>query len=143
VLGTQLSLFDVSDLRRPVRLHTTALGASWSEAESDHHAFLWWQPSRLAVLPLQAYAEKQFIGAVGFRIGRSGITEAGRVSHDGPPGAGDGMRVGGTPIRRSVVVADALYTVSDQGVMATALATFDEQGWVGFPASATGAVSKG
>ena len=144
VLGTQLSLFDVSDLRRPVRLHTTALGSSWSEAESDHHAFLWWQPSRLAVLPLQAYAEKQFVGAVGFRVGRSGITEAGRVTHVGSLGAGDGNGAGGIPIRRSVVVGDGLYTVSDQGVMATALATFDEQGWVGFPASsAGGAVSKG
>ena len=40
VLGTQLSLFDVSNLRRPVLLRTHALGSSWSEAETDHHAFL-------------------------------------------------------------------------------------------------------
>ena len=40
--GTQISLFDVSDLRRPTRLHTEPLGLGWSEAESDHHAFLYW-----------------------------------------------------------------------------------------------------
>ncbi len=88
VLGTQLSLFDVSDLRRPVRLRTYGIGSSWSEAESDHHAFLWWERSRLAVLPVQAYADKPFVGAVGFRVGRGSITEAGRVTHAGEPGGG-------------------------------------------------------
>ena len=33
-LGTQLSIFDVSDLRKPTRLHTQHLGQGWSEAES-------------------------------------------------------------------------------------------------------------
>ena len=80
VLGTQLSLFDVSNLRRPVLLRTHALGSSWSEAESDHHAFLWWGPSRLAVLPVQAYNEKPFVGAVGFRVGRGG-DRRGRTGH--------------------------------------------------------------
>ena len=37
-----LSLFDVSDLRHPVRLDRKTLGPGWSEAESDHHAFLFW-----------------------------------------------------------------------------------------------------
>ena len=31
--GTQVSVFDVSDLRRPTRLHRLALGPGWSEAE--------------------------------------------------------------------------------------------------------------
>ena len=42
LVGTQPSLFDVSDLRRPTRLHKASLGLGWSEAESDHHAFLYW-----------------------------------------------------------------------------------------------------
>ena len=132
-LGTQLSLFDVSDLRRPVRLHAHALGSSWSEAESDHHAFLWWGPSRLAVLPVQAYDERPFVGAVGFRVGRGGIDEAGRVTHTGEASPGATGRVGGIPIRRSLVVGDALYTVSDTGVKATDLASFADEGWAPFP----------
>ena len=135
VLGTQLSLFDVSNLRRPVRLHTYALGSSWSEAESDHHAFLWWGPSRLAVLPVQAYNEKPFVGAVGFRVRRGGIDETGRVTHTGEASPGDAGRVGGIPIRRSFVVGDALYTVSDTGVKATGLASFADEGWAAFPPS--------
>ena len=51
-LGTQLSLFDVSRPEAPVRLHQRALGgAGMSEAEYDHRAFLYWAPTRLAVLP--------------------------------------------------------------------------------------------
>jgi len=96
VLGTQLSLFDVSNLRHPVLLRAQALGSSWSEAETDHHAFLWWAPSRLAVLPVQAYNEKPFVGAVGFRVGRSGIDEAGRVTHNGEASLGGGGRVAAT-----------------------------------------------
>jgi hypothetical protein len=119
-----------------VRLHSYALGSSWSEAESDHHAFLWWGPSRLAVLPVQAYAEKPFVGAVGFLVVRGGIDEAGRVTHTGESSPGTAGRVGGIPIRRSLVVGDALYTVSDTGVKATDLATFADEGWAGFPPAA-------
>ena len=134
-LGTQLSLFDVADLRRPVRLHASSLGSSWSEAESDHHAFLWWGPSRLAVLPVQAYADRPFVGAIGFRVGRGGIAEAGRVTHTGEVIPGDAGRVGGIPIRRSLVVGKAFYTVSEMGVKATGLVSFADEGWAAFPQS--------
>jgi hypothetical protein len=47
--------------------------------------------------------------------------------------------VAGIPVRRSAVVGATLYTVSDQGVKATSLASFGDQGWVAFPGStATG-----
>jgi len=120
VLGTQVSLFDVSDLRRPRRLDTFSLGVSWSEAESDHHAFLWWPRTRTAVLPLQETRAAPFAGAVGLRIGRTGISELGRVSH--PKGAA-------SAIRRSVVVGDTLYTVSEEGVGASSLSTLAELGF--------------
>jgi uncharacterized secreted protein with C-terminal beta-propeller domain len=130
IQGTQLSVFDVSDLRRPSRLHHWTLGSSWSEAESDHHAFLWWPRERLAVLPVNAYdpaAGPTFSGAVGFRIARgTGIKEVIRVSH---PGAARGE----VPVRRSLVVGDALYTVSDAGVQATGLQTLADEGWAAFP----------
>jgi hypothetical protein len=135
VLGMQLSLFDVSDLRRPVRIRAHALGSSWSEAEADHHAFLWWGPARLAVLPVQAYDGKPFVGAIGYRVGRDAIDEAGRVTHAGEPGAPSEARIAGTPIRRSLVVRGLLYTVSDSGVEATTLAGFADAGWVAFPGS--------
>jgi uncharacterized secreted protein with C-terminal beta-propeller domain len=115
-LGTQLSIFDVSSLRSPTRLHRAALGPGWSEAESDHHAFLFWPRTGLVVVP---FVQK----AVAFRVGRArGIDEVGRIEH--PRGAG---------IRRSLVVRDSVLTVSDAGVESSSLATLAEQGWAAFP----------
>jgi hypothetical protein len=115
-LGSQLSIFDVSDLRRPALLHRAALGSGWSEAESDHHAFLFWPRAGLVVIPLDQRA-------VGFRVGRGGgIDELGRIQH--PRDAA---------IRRSVVVGDSVLTISDAGVRSSSLATFADQGWAAFP----------
>ncbi len=89
-LGTQVSLFDVSDPARPSRLHQwTVPGGSSSEAEWDHHAFLWWAPSKLAVLPVESWQRRaSFAGAVGLSVDRSGgIAEAGRVESRARRGA--------------------------------------------------------
>ena len=51
--GTQVSLFDVSDLAAPTRLATFALAGAISSAEFDPHAFLYWPGSHLMVVPLQ------------------------------------------------------------------------------------------
>ena len=127
-LGTQLSLFDVSDLAHPVRLSQRRIGSSSSsQAEYDHHAFLYWEPTQLAVLPLSIYAGNDaFTGAIGFRVTRSQIGEVGRVVHDSGSYA--------APVRRSVVVGDRLFTVSDIGVKASALSSLADEAWVPFPA---------
>jgi Beta propeller domain len=129
-LGTQLSLFDVSDLRRPVRLQRHTIESGRSEAESDHHAFLYWPRTGLAVVPVDRYTidgrgvEQPFSGAIGFRVGRGGIDEVGKVTH-GREGRPD-------PIRRSVVVGDGLYTVSGSGVRASELGTLADRAWIAF-----------
>jgi uncharacterized secreted protein with C-terminal beta-propeller domain len=115
-LGTQLSLFDVSDLRKPARLAAGSVGPGWSEAESDHHAFLYWPRTGLVVIPFDQ-------GAAAFRVGRAGVAQLGRIRQ---PGAGT--------IRRSLVVGDSVVTVSDAGVAANSLSTLAEQGWAAFPA---------
>ncbi len=50
IQGTQLSLFDVHDPANPVQLSTLAIGG-FSEAEWDHHAFLYWPEDGTIVLP--------------------------------------------------------------------------------------------
>ena len=115
--GTQLSLFDVSDPRRPGRRAQVSLGASASStAEYDPHAFLFWKPSNLAVIPLSTYGERgeEFQGAVGFSIGAARITEAGRITHP-PKVAGETYK---PPIGRSLVVGETLYTLSFAGLAA-------------------------
>ena len=124
--GTQISLFDVSDPANPRRLHAQRVAGEYasSEAEYDHHAFLWWPKTNLAVIPVSVYdGERSFNGAIGFRVGRSGIEEAGRASHE-PSGYG---------IRRSLVVADDLFTVSDAGVEQGDILSLAEKSFVAFP----------
>ena len=136
-LGTQLSLFDVSDLRRPVRLANRRVGeGSSSSVEFDHHAFLWWAPTNLAVIPLQSFptvppassegpGQTGFVGAIGFRVSRQGIAEVGRATHNAGQYPAE--------ISRSIVAANRLFTLSYIGIEAGDLATLAERAWLAFP----------
>ena len=122
--GTQVSLFDVSDLAHPTRLFHYALGQGWSEAESDPHAFLFWPPTGLVVVPFGQQA-------VAMHVSRTtGITELGRVVQT----QADAATL--PEIDRSVVVGNSLLTVSDAGVEASSLTSFAPLGWAAFPAPA-------
>jgi uncharacterized secreted protein with C-terminal beta-propeller domain len=120
VLGTQLSLFDISDLRKPDRLDAAVLGPGSSEVEYDPHAFLYWAAKGLAVVPVQI-AAGPFTGAIAFRVGRTAVKQIARLTNPSD-----------TPIRRSLVIGDRLYTLSDGGVQAVSLDTFADVGWVPF-----------
>jgi uncharacterized secreted protein with C-terminal beta-propeller domain len=127
VQGLQLSLFDVSDLAQPRRVQKAQLGERWSSSavEWDHHAFLWWPATKLAVLPMSS---ESFNGAAGFRVGRaSGIAEIGRISHPSASGSWT------PPVSRALVVGDRLFTVSPLGVKANGLEGFADRGWAAFP----------
>lgn len=80
--GAKVTLFDVSDLANPIDVANWTVDNSWSDAQWDHKAFLWWPQENLAVLPVQNWQE-QFFGAVAFRIDldEGTITEAGRIEH--------------------------------------------------------------
>ena len=130
--GTQLSLFDVSDPRRPARRAQASLGGNASStAEYDPHAFLYWDPTRLAVIPLSSYGDRglTFEGAVGFRIGAASIAEAGRITH--PATQGDNAYT--PPIGRSLVVGDKLYTLSYAGLAANRLDSLASLSFTAFP----------
>jgi Beta propeller domain len=135
VLGTQLSLFDLSDPAKPVRLQSVRIANNaYSAAEADHHAFLWWARSNLIVLPLSVWdagnGSQSFNGAVGFRVGRSGIEEVGRATHEPDNPLTSSWFAA---IRRTLVVGDRLFTVSDLGIQAERLADLSEEGWMPFP----------
>lgn len=131
-LGTQVSLFDTANPRLPRRLARNALGlGTWSEVEWDHHAFLYWPARGLAVIPVEIYIAEDrdkpdLAGVVGFRVGRgSGVRDMGFVSHGATGSSG--------PVRRSIVVADRLITVSELGVESSMLDTFAQRGFARFP----------
>jgi hypothetical protein len=95
-----------------------------------------------------------FNGAVAFRIGATGLSQAGWVSQ--PPVTGPqpapsesgiasgpvlapplSSPVGGYPngpgVERALVVGSKLYTVSDTGILVSDLGTFAEEAWLPFP----------
>ena len=134
--GLQVSLFDVSDLADPRLEHRVTFDGGSSEVAYDHHAFLWWQPRELAVLPVEQYsqtgppscppdqicpdAHSYSADAVGLTVRPSGIAEAGRTGHDG------------AVVRRSIVIGDRLLTISDAGVKASSLDTWADLGFAAF-----------
>ncbi len=131
--GTQVSLFDVSDLAHPKRTQHVVYGNGSSDAEFDPHAFLWWAPTRTAVLPLQISEQSaagpagtSFVGAVGLKVTAGGISEVGRTGH------GSGETV--APIARSLVIGDRLYTLSSLGLQASRLDTLAPVAFVAFDA---------
>ena len=122
--GTQVSLFDVSNPAAPKLLQKRPFGQGGSQAEYDHHAFLYWAPRQLAVIPLQEYDQTKgtpgFMGAVGMHVVPSEIREVGRVTNHNDM------------ITRSLVIGDHLFTLSYNGIQQSDLGSFAEQAWVPF-----------
>ncbi len=129
--GPQVSLFDVSDPARPARLAQKQLAANGSTAtEYDPHAFLYWAPTRLAVLPVQTYGGgRSAAAAVGLHVTRGGLAEAGRATHPGTDGQD-------APIERSLVVDGRLFTLSYAGLGVNDLGTLAPLAFTPFPAPA-------
>ena len=79
--------------------------SSTTPVENEPHAFLYWAPKNLAVMPLQGY-QPTFNGAVGVRVAPNALTEAGRIVHHSAARGDD------APVERSLVIGDKLYTLS-------------------------------
>jgi hypothetical protein len=143
--GTQISLFDVSDLAAPVRLATYDLQFGHSEAEFDPHAFLYWPATRLLVLPVQlpydttpqpvppggtvqpSPAYSPVSEAVVLHVDDHGFTELGTITHPVTISYPSGGQ-----IRRSLIVGSALWTLSDSGLKVNDSTTLAPLAWVPF-----------
>ena len=89
-LGTSLQVFDVSNPDAPRQVMKLRVGGQ-SEAEYDHRAFLWWAPTRNAVIPQSTIERNVFTaGAIVTKVGTDAITVQGRVTHEGRE-AGPGL----------------------------------------------------
>ncbi len=137
LLGLQLSLFDVSDLKDPKRIHQAGLGEAfgWSEAIFDHKAFLYWGKTQLALVPTESYhwdeqtmTESYFSGALGYSIDREdGIQPVGEIQH-----ITDNDWGWSPPIRRSMVIGDRVMTLSDLGLKTSVLGDLSDVAWLEF-----------
>jgi hypothetical protein len=148
--GTQVSLFDVADPDKPTRLARYHLSGAHSEAEFDPHAFLYWPQDGLLVVPLQAYDAVRFpgdgsggssgsgtigspvkmmptVGALVLRVSGDNIVEVGFITH--PSSQYDNPGYPAT-IRRSLVIDQTLWTVSDRGLLATDSRSLARLTWI-------------
>jgi len=136
ILGSQVSLFDVSDLDNPERIAKLTLGRdSDSTAEYDHRAFLLWEDT--IVLPVTEYGwhngkDGFHTGAVAIAVDDDGLTEIARVTH---PRGDDPHRGWDSQILRSLVIGDSLFTVSNAGLLESSWVDFDDLAWLDFDVS--------
>ncbi|MBE1590018.1 beta-propeller domain-containing protein [Nonomuraea angiospora] len=119
-LGTQVSLFDVSDPAGPRRLSQLFQKDSGSTAEWDPHAFLYWPKTGLAVIPLTQQTES---GGLVLKIDDSGVTKLGMIKHPGK----DEYQAG---IQRALVIGDSIWTLSYDGIQVNDAATLAQQAWI-------------
>ncbi|MEH3054598.1 MAG: beta-propeller domain-containing protein [Patulibacter minatonensis] len=130
--GAAVSLFDVADPTAPKIVARKALDPNSSTAvEFDPHAFLFWAPTRLAVVPSQSPGDwRTTVGSIGaangLRIDRAGIADVGTVRH--------GPEWDHPMVKRTVVVGSRVVTLSDLGVQASGLDDLAPRGylpWIG------------
>jgi len=137
LLGVQVSLFDVSDINAPIRTDSAALGDyGWTEVAFNHKAFLNWEKESLTVFPVESYSwdemegsESWFMGAVGYTIDpQTGIEPRGTITHMTDPN--EPWSNGDPSLRRSLVIGDLLYTVSNSGLKASAVTDLSDKAWL-------------
>jgi hypothetical protein len=159
--GAQLELFDVSAPATPKLLARAALGGGSSTAvQYDHHAFLFWPPTKLAVLPLQIYPPPSCAPSPAGPPQTTGTAAPNAPANSGPCSSDPSAQgftgaigfsinrsgisevgrvshnaINGYPptILRSVVVGDRLFTISAAGVVASRLDTLARTASAAFP----------
>ncbi|GMQ93975.1 MAG: hypothetical protein BMS9Abin12_1457 [Acidimicrobiia bacterium] len=139
-LGTQVSVFDVSDPSDPRRLSRLTFDDAYSEAEWDHLAFLWWAPEEIAVLPMQRWSwndntgkGSNFTGAVVVRATSTQVKQIGEIRHPNVNSSECAdCETWTAPISRSLVIDDTLFTFSESGVLASDLDSLDDIVWMPF-----------
>ena len=132
-LGTQLSLFDVSDPTNPQRIDTLEIGGS-SEVEWDHKAFLYWPEDGTIVLPVSpGWNDCSFDGPclaeeianasggviVAQLAGRE-LTARGTIGH-----STNGYSGCWNPLQRSMVIGSEIVTIGLDQMKFTDRATLE------------------
>jgi len=132
-IGTQISLFDVSDPASPKIVSRFLQEKSGSEAEWDPHAFVYWPQSGLAMLPLQSWGGDVIEGssALVLKVGDGGIDKVGLISHPSKTVQGSFAPVD-QGIRRCMVIGDAIWTVSDGGLKVSDATSLADRAWIPF-----------
>jgi uncharacterized secreted protein with C-terminal beta-propeller domain len=143
-LGMKLAIFDVTDVENPIQSHSLIVGdrGTDSYALQDHKAFLYDKEKGLLVLPIYlhevddsqldkpnwqdwpAYGVPVFQGAFAWKVSlEDGFEEIGKVTHIDKE---IDLKAGyyydySYQVKRSLLIGDVLYTLSDKRLMANDL----------------------
>lgn len=121
--GLQVSLFDVSGAQ-PRKVASYRLPDASSQAEFEPHAFLYWPPTGLTVIPVMSPGRGTSEALV-LKVAGTSVAKAGTVRHPETERFGNG-------VQRSLVVGNTLWTFSDDGARATDMATLKDAAWLSF-----------
>lgn len=130
--GVKLALFNVTNVTNPTEIGHVIIGERGSDslALSDPHAFTFSLERNLLIIPVYLYKESgadNGYKAMVFRISpEDGIVEQGTIVHEGQANVQYDYYYGGyyntnSQIKRSFLIADTIYTVSDRMLKATSI----------------------
>lgn len=128
VAGVQVSLFDVSAPAKPMRTARVVLANTPGETTLDPHAFLYWPPTGLVVVPVQTWTPTQAGKVLVLKVAGATLSRIGVLANPLATGALDD----GLGIQRSLIVDGALWTVSGSGVQVSDPSTLTRQSWISF-----------
>lgn len=120
LLGMQVSIFDVTQPTSPKLVAHDSIPNSGSAAERDPHAFLYWPPTGLLVVPVQQY-DATAADAIAFHVTDGSLARIGRVSQ---------AHGADRTIQRSLIIGSTLWTLSRSGLMASDMTTLHEQAYL-------------
>lgn len=145
--GLKLSLFDVSQVDKPVELDYYSMGDRGSDsiALTDHRAFLFSKDKNLLVVPVSLYQSANrnewgkfiFGGVAVFSIDNNKFALRGKIDHSDNGQPGDNYYLGGfsyydNNVLRSLYIKDALFTYSSRYLKANKLSDLSELKKLGF-----------
>ena len=128
VAGLQVSLFDVSTPGRPIRTSHLVRSDAPGEQALDPHAFLYWQPTGLVVVPVQSWTSTQAGKVLVLRVNGATLSTVGLLANPFTPGVVDD----GLGIQRSMLIDGALWTVSVSGVQVSNPSSLGRLAWIPF-----------
>ena len=137
-LGLQLQIFDVSDPSAPRVAHKTSIGTdwgTWSSAQDDHHAFVYYAQAKMLAIPVESWSYDEFTGHESlhsrleiFNIDtQEGFSAQGSIDHRSllsSPIAQNNDDCAPYPwevnpsIQRGIFIEDHIYSISQMGIQA-------------------------
>lgn len=122
--GLQVSLFNVADPARPVRIDNVVFPGAYSAAQQDHHAFTWWPKTGQLFLPISE--SSSYGGVIAIEVEPSkGFGAKSRVPHASVTKGAPYLSV-----MRTVVVGPRLLSVAENGLLTSGLPGLEPQAWL-------------